>query len=83
MAQGAAPHAAATVRKAGFLALWGVVLPAAVWAVSFAVCVLIQRSVAPGLNPALAATLVVASFLAHAAILLDGDHVAEMFHAIR
>jgi len=85
MAQSAPRHArnspAPPPRRAGRAVMWGVACTAAVWLASFAICLLIQRVGGSGFSAIVAASLVTASFLAHAAILLDEDDVGELLGA--
>lgn len=87
MAHGAPRHAPNSpdpaTRRSGRFVMWGMGCTGAVWLVTFAICLLIQRAAGPGFSAVVAASLVTASFLAHAALLLDEDIVGEMLDQAR
>lgn len=85
MAQSAPRHGSTSPalppRRTFGAVVWGVACTAAVWLVSFAAGLLIQRLGGSGFNAIVVASLVTASFLAHAALLFDEEAISEMLGA--
>jgi hypothetical protein len=66
------------LRRPVLAAIWAIGCPVAVWLAAFGACLMLQALGVPDFSAILAASLVTASFIAHAALLLDEDHVAEL-----
>lgn len=62
-------------------AAWALGSTSGVWLTSYAACIALQALGVPAFSSAVAASLVTASFLAHAALLLDEDHMIELLGA--